>query len=302
MDSEFLNILSNTTDLNKRSAKLWRNCLSQATVYLTDIPCELDIASDSSSTPPSSYDRGEKAYGLHFGSFSITDSPSSTRDRYSSNKRILYFIIHICCYLFFVCLILSIFNGILYKKFDIFKSFTKAQDPTLPTLVLIVSAITKTLWKTIERRLVALAPLYRRFRTSNESELSASRILGSDYSRMPPAYLTIYAFRDRQYTLVIVSLMSIFIEVANFLLAVAMSMSQGSGWNTGSLFKVSCSAAVFFCILMIFCSLGCNRLYKGFPPFLTRQIPLPINSRTFQGAISFLMTCSHSGLSQIKET
>ncbi|KAI4217535.1 MAG: hypothetical protein LQ351_000130 [Letrouitia transgressa] len=267
-DPSFLRILSNTVDLSQRRVKLWKDCLNQAIVYLGDIPCDLDIVSGSRSTLSSSHGHGGNIYGLHFGPFSKPDCPSSTRDRHPSNNRIMYYVIRICQFLFLVCLILSFVSGINDKKAGIFENAAETQNPTPPITVLIVSAITKTLWKTIEQRAVTLAPFYRRFSTSSESELSASPNLGREYSRMPPGYLTICAFRDQQHTLAIVSLTSIFIEVANFLLAVATSMSQGSGWNAANLLKLSISAAVFFGILFTLCFLSCHRLFRSFPPVL----------------------------------
>ncbi|KAI4184955.1 MAG: hypothetical protein L6R41_004411 [Letrouitia leprolyta] len=264
-DSSFLKLLSNSMDLNERRASIWRTRLENATVHLGDFPCQPDLTPGSCST---THDCRQVAYGLRFGSFTIPDFPSSTKDRNLSSKRILHWIPRLCFFLFLICIILSIFNGVNEYKSSGGKNVTEAQNSLSPTVVLIISAITKTLWKTMEQRIVALVPFYHRFSLSMKNELSAFPSLGRDYSRMPPGCLTIFAFRDKQYTLAFVSLMSIALEVANFLLAVATSMSQGSGWNAGALLRVSGTAAVLFTILLLFCGLSSTRLASKYTPLL----------------------------------
>ena len=62
--------------------------------------------------------------------------------------------------------------------------------------------------------------------------------------------------------------MSLVLEAAIFLFAVAASMTQGSGWNAGNYFKISCTTTVMFAILFIACGLLPSRIDSKFSPLL----------------------------------
>ncbi|KXX78334.1 hypothetical protein MMYC01_205452 [Madurella mycetomatis] len=137
----------------------------------------------------------------------------------------------------------------------------------LAALELVVVSIVKTLWVVAEEQTIVLTP-YRSLHTHGPRK--AWPLLGRDYAAIVPGLRTFRAFQDGQFLLGCVASISLLLEVCLFCFAITASMSQGTAYNSDTIWTVHWISFTICAINFIFIA-ATNRIWLSRYPYLERN-------------------------------
>ena len=233
-DPSFMERLSYVMDLTPERARIWKAYIKQQRVHLGPVP---DGSRDSGSHA------SRRHYGFYFDR-PIGESPLVSHREGVKNPTERFSLFLVMGYTFGMYTPNLVISGVSYNPFAGPRSPENKgswNGPTTPTGLipaLILLALGKALWKTVENHFLAFAFLgYWQTETQKNRHCRdfiipfspSVTVLGREYSRMPPVWLTLRAIADADLALVAVSIISLCWEIAVMAGGIFTSMSVSSG-------------------------------------------------------------------------